>query len=282
MLRHAFRDVFAHVSSRLSSMQLMPNWIPTRTRRQFGRGKKILDQAVGDLIAHRRQDPNPPQDLLTMLIRGHEERTGKEKSHRLLMDEVLTLLTAGHENMGASLAWTWYLLALNPDVQEKVYDEVRGRLGGRNPTADDLPHLPLSRAIFEESMRMYPPGWAELRETIDADVVQGYPIPPKSIVILCQWVTHRHPDFWPEPEKFMPERFLPAAVASRHRFAYFPFGGGQRICIGLQMALIEGATILATVLQRFRVELVPNQKVELDASFTLRPRDGLKMILRPR
>jgi cytochrome P450 len=217
-----------------------------------------------------------------MLLGAHDQLTGESMPQKQLMDEVLTILTAGHENIGAALSWTWYLLARHPGIQENVHDEIRAALGGKNPTFDDLPKLPLCKAVFEESMRLFPPGWGELRETIEPDEVNGYPISAKSIIILCQWVTHRHKDFWPEPETFNPANFLGDAAANRHRFAYFPFGGGPRICIGMQFALIEGPIILATILQKFRVELVPDQQVVPDATFTLRPKYGLKVILHRR
>jgi cytochrome P450 len=278
----AFRTTFKHVSNRLNSMQLVPNWIPTNANRSFARAKRLLDRTVMGLIATRRNDPSKPHDLLTMLINAKDEQTGQRMPQRLLMDEVLTLLTAAHENVGAALSWTWYLLGQNPDVQNNVYEEIRGRLQGRNPSIDDLPHLPLTKAVFEESLRLYPPGWGELRESISADEINGFAIPAKSIILLCQWVTHRHPDFWEDPDRFKPERFLSSAPTHRHRFAYFPFGGGPRICIGMQFALIEGPLVLATILQRFRIELVSDHPVEPDATFTLRPRHGLKVILHPR
>jgi cytochrome P450 len=131
-------------------------------------------------------------------------------------------------------------------------------------------------------MRLYPPGWGELRESISAEPINGYELPGKAMVVLCQWVTHRHPEFWEAPDEFRPERFLPSAVKSQHRFAYFPFGGGPRICIGLQLAMLEGILVLATILQRFEVELVADQRIMPDATFTLRPKYGLKVILHPR
>ena len=278
----AYRAAFAHISNRLNSLQLVPKWLPTKSNRVFFRAKRVLDGAVMDLIAARRKNPNKPHDLLTMLLSAHDEKTGEGMLPRQLMDEVLTLLTAGHENVGAALSWTWYLLGQHPDVQENVYDEIHGRLRGRNPTMEDLPDLPLVKAVFEEALRLYPPGWGELRETISPDDVNGFAIPGKAIIILCQWVTHRHPEFWDEPERFKPERFLPSAAANRHRFAYFPFGGGPRICIGMQFALIEGPLVLATILQRFRAELISDRPAIPDATFTLRPKDGLKVMLHPR
>ena len=278
----AFRIGFKHISDRMNSLQLIPTWLPTPANRSFARAKRVLDDVVAELIATRRKTREQPEDLLTMLLSARDEQTGLGMPERLLMDEVLTLLTAGHENIGSALSWTWYLLAKHPQVQSDLYDEIHGRLQGRPPGFEDVAQLPLLKAVFEESMRLYPPGWGELRETIAEDVVNGYTIPARSMIILSQWVTHRHPDFWPDPERFDPARFLPLAAKARHRFAYFPFGGGARICIGMQLAMIEGALVIATILQRFRIEMVPGQDIVPDATFTLRPRHGLKVVLHPR
>jgi cytochrome P450 len=187
--------------------------------------------------------------------------------------------------VGSALAWTLFLLAKHPQTQSDVYDEIAGRLGrggGGAAGFEDVAQLPLLRAVYEESLRLYPPGWGEMRETIAADEINGYAIDRKSMIVLCQWVTHRHPDFWTDPEQFNPARFMGPAAKTRHRFAFFPFGGGPRICIGMQLAMIEGALVLATILQRFRIELVADQVVEPDATFTLRPRFGVKVILHRR
>jgi cytochrome P450 len=237
---------------------------------------------VLELIAERRKASTRPDDLLTLLLAAQDEEGGGGMTDQQLKDEALTLLTAGHETVGAALAWTWYLLGQHPQVQEDLHDEVRGKLQGRAPTLEDLPELPLTRAVFEETLRLYPPAWGQPREPIQTDEVNGYPIPAKAIVTLSQWVTHRHPHFWDEPEEFRPQRFLPGESEGRHRFAYFPFGGGPRVCIGNTFALLEGPLVLATLAQRFRVELAPGQVVVPDPTFTLRPRNGVKVILRPR
>jgi cytochrome P450 len=281
----AFKIGFQHISDRMNSLQLIPNWLPTKANRRFAAAKKALDRVVHDLIVSRQKLSRQPADLLGVMLGARDPATGAgiphSISHRLMMDEILTLLTAGHENVAAALTWTWYLLAAHPQVQQEVFDEIDGRLHGRPIAGDDLDHLPLLSAVFEESLRLYPSGWGEMRETIAEDVVQGYPLPRKSMIILCQWLTHRHPDFWEEPERFKPERFFASAVKP-HRFAYFPFGGGPRVCIGLQLARMECCMVIATVLQRFKVELVEGQTIEPDATFTLRPKYGLKAILRPR
>ena len=277
----AFRTALAHVSRRLNSVQIVPIWFPTLANLRFTRAKKLLDNAVGEIISSRQNCPGNPDDLLTILLAAHDQATGHRMPTKLLMDEVLTLMTAGHETIGAALAWSWYLLAMHPDIQEQLFDEVHGRLRGRDPAAEDLEHLPLTKAVFEESLRLFPPGWGEMRQTVEADEVNGYPIPPKSLVLLCQWVTHRHPDFWDDAGQFKPQRFLDSH-SDRHRFAYFPFGGGPRICIGTQFALMEGPLVLATIAQHFRVKLATTRDVKPDATFVLRPKGGLKVVLERR
>ncbi len=278
----AYRTAFAHISRRMNSTQLVPNWAPTAANRSFARAKRLLDQLVMQLIAARRASADDSKrDLLSMLMDAREEGSGERMSDRQLMDEVLTLLTAGHENIGAALVWTWYLIARHPVTQRDLHDELDAQLGGRSPAMDDLTKLPMLCAVFAESLRLYPPGWGQLRESIEPDEIEGYAVPAKAMILLCQWVTHRHPDFWEDAEQFKPERFLNGS-ADRHRFAYFPFGGGPRICIGLQFAMCEGPLVLATILQRFEIELVAGQEVTPDATFTLLPKHGLKAILRDR
>jgi cytochrome P450 len=278
----AFRIGFAHVSRRMNTPPFVPDWLPTPGNLAFGRAKRLLDRVVLRLIADRRRSGSQPADLLSLLLAAQDEETGVGMTDEQVKNEVLTLLMAGHETMGAALAWTWHLLGSHPRVQDDVADEVRGHLGGRSPALEDLPGLPLTRAVFEETLRLYPPAWGQPREAIQADEINGFPIPAGAPVALSQYVTHRHPDFWENPEQFDPGRFLPERAAGRHKFAYFPFGGGPRVCIGNHFALMEGPLVLATILQRFRVELVPGQEVLPDATFTLRPRNGVQVILWPR
>ncbi len=278
----AYRISFAFISRRMNSLQLLPAWLPTPRNRAFARAKRLLDQVVLRLIAARRQATQRPDDLLSLLLAAQDEDTGVRMTDQQLKDELLTLLTAGHETVGAALSWTFYLLGRHPRVQDDLADEIRGRLQGRSPGLDDLPHLPLARAVFEEAMRLYPPAWGLPREAVRADEINGFPIPARGIIVLCQYVTHRHPDFWPEPDLFRPERFLPDHGAGRHKFAYFPFGGGPRVCIGNTFALLEGPLVLAAIVQRFRLELEPGRAVVLDPTFTLRPKYGVKVTLSPR
>jgi cytochrome P450 len=278
----AYRTAFEYLNYRMASPLRAPVWFPTPRNRAFARAKKVLDRVVLELIEARRRSGDRPDDLLALLLAARDEETGAGMDDRQLKDEVLTLLTAGHETVGAALAWSWYLLGEHPRVQDDLADEARARLGGRAPTADDLPHLPLARAVFEEALRLYPPAHGQPREAIGADEINGFPIPAGGIVALSQYVTQRHPDFWEAPDEFRPGRFLPPQAATRPKFAYFPFGGGPRVCIGNSFALMEGPLVLASVLQKFRVELVPGHPVVPDATFTLRPKDGVKAVLRPR
>jgi cytochrome P450 len=277
----AFRTAFAFVSRRMNSPPLIPTWFPTPRNLAFARARRLLDRIVLELIAARRQAASHPHDLLSLLLAAQDEESGVRMTDRQVKDEALTLLTAGHETAGAALSWTWYLLGQHPQVQKDLHDEVSGKLQGRSPTLDDLPDLPLTKAVFEEALRLYPPAWGQPRESIRPDEINGFPIPAKAVITLSQWVTHRHPDFWDEPERFKPERFLPGQAHRRHRFAYFPFGGGPRVCIGNTFAMLEGSLVVAAVLQQFRVELVPGQTVVPDPTFTLRPKSGVKVRLWP-
>ncbi len=217
-----------------------------------------------------------------MFLAARDEETGEGMSDKQLRDEVMTTILAGHETTAAALSWSWYLLASNRDAEAKLHDELARVLGGRTPTVDDVPNLPYTRMVFEETLRLYPPAWAFPRQTIADDEIGGFTIPARSVLVLCQYVTQRHPDFWEDPERFDPERFTPERSAGRPKFAYFPFGGGMRQCIGNHFAMLEGQLILATIAQHYWMRLVPNHPVEADTTFTLRPRHGVVVILRKR
>jgi cytochrome P450 len=281
-LGRAFRVLFNHVSRRMNSQLTLPLWVPTGKNRAVRHAKELLDRVVLEVIeARRRHDPGPG-DLLDLLLAARDEESGTGMNDQQLRDEVLTLLTAGHDTVGAALSWSWHLLGQHPEAQEALADEARARLGGRPPTADDLPHLPLARAVFEESMRLYPPAPGVVRQAIADDAIDGRHVPAKAIVLPYAYVTHRDPDYWEEPEAFKPERFLAGAGAGRPKFAYFPFGGGPRVCIGNTFALTEGPLVLATLAQRFRLVSEPGHVVLPDTAFTLRPKNGVLMALHRR
>lgn len=213
-----------------------------------------------------------------MLLAARDEETGEGMNDKQLRDEVLTLMIAGHETTANALAWTWYLLAKHDDVAKRLDRELAEVLGGATPTVEDLPRLSYTRMVIEESMRLYPPAWATSRNAIAADGIGGFGIPAKSVVLLSPFVTHRHPDVWKRPDEFDPERFSPDRAAARPRFAYYPFGGGPRLCIGNAFALTEMSLVVATVAQRYRLELTkPEREIEPAALITLRPRGGIAM-----
>ncbi len=278
----AYRTAFEYVSLKMNGrLMFRPTWMPTARNRQFRRSKALLDRVVLDLIARRRGGP-PQNDVLDLLLAAQDEESGVGMSDEQLKDEAITLLTGGHETTGAVLAWAWYLLTQHPEAQRDLHDQVSAHLRGREPTAEDLTSMPLATAVFEETMRLYPPAWGMPREPIEDDEINGYPLPAKSPLVLSQYLVHRHPDFWPRPEVFDPSRFLPPQNAGRPKFAYFPFGGGPRICIGIHFAMIEGPLILASLAQRFHFTLAENQSIVPDPTFTLRPKYGVQVIVRKR
>ncbi len=208
---------------------------------------------------------------------ARDEETGLGMNDQQLRDEVITLMVAGHETTSGALSWTLLLLSQHLDMEARLREEYTRVLGGRAPTIEDLPQLKLGRMVLEESMRLYPPAWAFGRQAIDEDEVGGYRIPKGAFVLMFPAVTHRHPDFWERPDVFDPERFDAERTTGRHRFAYIPFGGGPRGCIGNQFALTEAQLILATILPRYQFRLLPGAKVVPEPLITLRPRGGLQM-----
>ena len=212
-----------------------------------------------------------------MLLEAQDEETGRGMSDQQVRDEVMTLIAAGHETTSNALCWTLLLLAQHPDMEARLRQEYTRVLGGRAVQIEDLPQLPLGRMVLEESMRLYPPAWAFARYAIDEDEIGGYTIPKGTYILMFPATTHRHPDFWEQPDVFDPERFAPERSAGRHRFAYFPFGGGPRICIGNQFALTETQLILATILPRYQFRLSGEAPVP-EPLITLRPR-GSKLLM---
>jgi cytochrome P450 len=190
----------------------------------------------------------------------------------------MTFLLAGHETTAVALTWTWYLLARHPEVAERLREEVAGAIGTRTPTIEDVPRLGYARRVVEEAMRLYPPVWGFMRQAIEPDEVGGYRVPKRAVVTISPYVTHRHPAFWEEPERFDPERFALEQVRARLRFAYLPFSGGPRLCIGNEFALLEAQLVVAMTIQRYRLRLVSGTPVEPESRLTLRPRGGLPMV----
>jgi cytochrome P450 len=258
-------------------------WVPTPKRRQFRRAVADYNAIAQRLIETRRHalqhGTAPCEDLLATFIAACD---AGEMTAQQVRDEVITFIGAGAETSANALSWTWYLLAQHPDVAERVHQEVATVLGGRRPTLADLSQMPYSRQVLDESLRLYPPAALLPRQANAADTLSGYTIPRHAVVLLSQYVTHRHPEFWPEPERFEPERFDAAQTAGRHRFAYFPFGEGPRVCIGKAFALQEMQLALVTLAQYFTLTLASTRPVIPVLLATLAPRDGIWMTVHAR
>jgi cytochrome P450 len=252
-----------------------PRWLPTASDRQFHQALHTLDAYVYRGIAEHGRPESTVDDLLAELLAADDETAGGRVSSRQLRDEVVTLWAAGQTTVAAALTWTWYLLTQHPEVAYNLQGELHAVLGGRPPTSQDLPRLRYTRLVLDESLRLYPPTWVTARTPSAAAEIGGHAVPARSILLMSLYVLHRHPDFWEHPARFDPERFTPARAAGRPRFAYFPFGGGPRRCIGQNLAVLEMLVILGMMAQAYEPLLVPGHPVEPEARITLRPRCGL-------
>ena len=256
-----------------------PLSIPTPRSHRLQVARHTLDQVVHDIITQRRQQNTDTGDLLSILLLARDEETGQGMNDQQVRDEVMTLLIAGHETVATALTWTWYLLSQHPEVERSLHSELDEVLGGHLPTIEHLARLSYTRMVIEEVLRLYPPAWIFGRKAIANDEIGGYFIPANSIIVLSPYITHRHPAFWEHAEVFDPERFAPEQTAGRPHYAYFPFGGGPRICIGNNFALMEIQLVLATIAQHYRLRQVPGHPVEPEALLSLRPHYGLPMTL---
>ncbi|MBF5042914.1 cytochrome P450 [Aggregicoccus sp. 17bor-14] len=254
-----------------------PRALPTPGNRRADRAIATLDRVVHGIIAERRkQGADARADLLSLLMEAQDADTGERMSDVQLRDEVMTLLLAGHETSASGLTWAVALLSRHPDVRRRLQQEAAEVCaGGRLPGVEDLPRLAYTRRVVDEVLRLFPPAWIFSRSAIAADTVAGYALPARSLVLLSPYVTHRHPGLWDNPEGFDPERFLPERERERPRFAYFPFGGGPRLCIGNQFALMEMVLVLATLATRVRLDLEPGRPFFPGPAITLRPRPGV-------
>jgi len=285
LVDHSLRKVVEHIN--FNVFDLLPLIGPRRIERKFARIHENfapMDASIQRLIRAREQAPrDKPRDLLDRLVAARDSETGVRLTDEEVRDEVVIIFLAGHDTTALALTYTFYLLSQHPEVEAKLHDELQRVLGGRAPIHDDLANLPYTRMVIEESMRLYPPApGLSNRAVLKDDEVCGVKIPKGTTIAVIPWLVHRHRTLWDEPERFDPERFSPERSQGRHRFAYLPFGGGPRVCIGMALAMTEAQLLLATLAQRFRLELLPDQKIVLQHRITMRPRDGIKMTLVPR
>ena len=266
--------------------------IPTPRNRRFKQATATLNEAVHALVDQRRREiaarkdsgSRGPErsDLLTLLLEALDVESSEHMTELQLRDEIMTILLAGHETTANGLIWAWHFVAENPEVADRLMSEVDRVLCGRQPCLADISSLKYARMVFHEALRLRPPVWALFRCPLSDDVLGGYRVPAFTTIILSPYVTHRHPEFWEDPERFDPERFLPERLARRARYAFFPFGGGPRMCLGSEFATMEGIMALASIAQEFELEPLPAHAVALEPLITLRPAGGLPMMLRRR
>ncbi|HKO41916.1 MAG TPA: cytochrome P450 [Pyrinomonadaceae bacterium] len=257
------------------------NRLPTSTHRSFNRDVDEIDAIVYRIIDERRRSGIDQGDLLSMLLAAHDE-DGSQMTNRQLRDEVMTLFLAGHETTALTLSWAWYLIARNPEVERKFHEELDQVLSGRLPVAADMPRLKFTEKIAKESMRLYPPAYGLGRQAVEDCEIGGYRIRRGSQLFMFQWVTQRDPRFFPEPEQFKPERWTEEFTNSLPKYAYFPFGGGPRVCIGNYFAMMEIVLLMATIGQRFHFSVGEQRPVELLPAMSLRPKDGIPVTVETR
>jgi cytochrome P450 len=246
---------------------------------RFREAINVLMEIVDRIIAERRKDKQVHDDLLSALLLARDEVTGEGMDDELLRHQVVTLLLGGYETTASALTWTWYLLSQHPEIAGRLQEETRHALGGRTPTAQDLDGVEYAHMVFEEAMRLYPPAWIIGRRALGADQFGEIRILPGTVIAISPYTLHRHLGFWEDPEVFDPQRFTPERSAGRHRFAYIPFGGGPRQCIGNTLSLIEARLILSMVAQRFDLQLVEDHPIKPEVVFVLRPDRQMKMHL---
>jgi cytochrome P450 len=282
----AMTDIVGLFNSLMMPFSELLEKLPLPQKRRFDKAKQRLDATIFRMIEERRRagDAAERNDLLSMLLAARdEEGDGAGMTDKQVRDEALTIFLAGHETTANAMSWTWYLLSEHREVEARLHREIDEVLeDGRLPGAEDVARLRYTEMVLAESMRLYPPAWAIGRLSIGEHKIAGYLLPPRSLVLMSPYVMHRDERYFPEPERFDPERWTPAEREARPQFAYFPFGGGARRCIGEGFAWMEGILLLATLAQRFSLRHVPSHKVGLQPAITLRPKGGMPMTLQQR
>ena len=238
---------------------------------------RALSKLIMDCVNRRRAQNQARFDLLAMLIDARDRKSGQPMPNKQLLDEVMTLIVAGHETTASALNWMWYLLSQHPAVERRLHQEL-DRLPTVPATLDEVTQLSYARQVIEETLRLYPPGWLLTRRSIATDTIGGYPIAPKTDIFISPYIVHRHPQFWDEPERFDPDRFAEAQTAQRNRFAYLPFALGSRACIGEHFALVEMVLHIALLARRIRLRYLPKRPIELECQVNLRTKHSLYML----
>jgi cytochrome P450 len=265
--------------ARFNSLLPPPLWLPLPANLRLRRAVRRLDDILYDMIRQRRQAGGRGGDVLSLLLHARDETDRTGMTDQQLRDEAMTLFLAGHETTALALSWAWALLGSHPEAEARLQEEMDAVLDGREPTIEDLPHLRFTEAVMLEAMRLYPPAYVIGREAAEDCEVSGYRVPRGMTVLMSQWVVHRDERFFEEAGQFRPQRWLDGLAQRLPKYAYFPFGGGPRLCIGNTFAMLETVLVLATLAGRLRFRLAPGHIVAPWPTFTLRPKDGVRAVL---
>jgi cytochrome P450 len=281
MLGPAFEVAQDQAMFEMVSLGAVPLWLPLPRNYRFRRAKGQLEDAVEVLVSGRAHaGGRDGTDLLSMLAAAYQDDPDARKRWRVMRDELVTILLAGHETTASTLSWTWYLLSRDPKAAAAIHAEAVEVLGDRTPDHEDLARLPYTTTVIQEAMRLYPPVWGLTRKSVAADEIDGYRVPAGADVMISPYTLHRHPGFWTEPNEFRPERFATSAAVTTHRYAYIPFGAGPRVCVGSHLGMMEATLIAAMVARDFRFELPAGARAEPEAMLSLRVRGGLPVRVR--
>jgi cytochrome P450 len=281
--REAMETLACAFIARTGKLLSAPHWVPTPLNLRVERAIRRLERILRRVIAERRRRQGEDRgDLLSMLLQAQDEESGRRMSDKQLRDEVMTLFMAGHETTANTLAWAWVLLSRHPEAEARLHGEIDEVLRGRAPNVADLPRLKYAECVVNETLRYWPTVWVIGRENVEPVELGGYVIPAGTTVFMPQWVIHRDPRWFDEPEAFRPERWQGDLLHHIPRYAFFPFGGGPRVCIGNNFALMEATLILATVARRFRLSLTADAVIMHQPTITLRPAHGVKVVLNAR
>ena len=282
-MKDAVEAMITFVSAQLAGVGL-PAWLPTAKRRRYDAARQLVHRSISTLIAKRRSidEAQWPDDLLSRLMKARDDETGQAMSESLLRDESITTFFAGHETTARTMTFAWYALATNPQVTQRLHEELDRVLGGRLPTADGLRQLPYTLQVIKEVLRLYPAAPFYVRDALAADQLGGFDVPAGAAVMVSPYYTHRHPQFWNRPEVFDPDRWTREQESSRHGYAYHPFAAGPRICIGNNFSLLETHLLLATLAQRFIPRLRAGFQPQWTMQGTLGIANGLPMVITAR
>jgi len=267
-----------YLSKKIMKPLSLPIWLPTPESIRYKKSRKFSRDIVLDIINNRKNDPTEHHDLLSMLMNAKDEETGEKMSTQQLRDETITMFVAGHETTSNALAWTFYLLSLHPDKMQTLQEEIDTVLKGEAPTFEDLKELKYTEMVISEGLRMYPPAWSMGRQVVNDTVMHGYKLKKNTKLIIDVHTLHHHPKHWENPAIFEPERFSPERKKQRHKYAYIPFGAGQRMCIGNNFAMMEMKVVLTMFLQNFKLSMAKDApEVVPEAMVTLSPKNGILM-----